>query len=32
MIAKLAFYIYEQDKFHTQLNWAWKLEYNLRAR
>ena len=23
------FYIYEQDKFHAQLSWAWKKFYNL---
>ena len=24
--------IYKQNKFHTQLSWAWKKFYNLRAR
>ena len=25
------FYIYEQDKFHARLSWAWKKFYKLRA-
>ena len=25
------FNIYEQDKFHAQLSWAWKKIYNLEA-
>ena len=28
----LAFNIYEQEKFHAQLSWAWKKFYNLGAK
>ena len=28
----MAFNMYEQEKFHAQLSWAWKKFYNLEAR